>query len=193
VTTPVAGRLVNGAEEAPAITDATVVAAKEGDCKAWEELYTVHARGLYGFLMLRLSDKDDAAEALSETFLRALEKIKGFRGDSRQVRAWLFTIARNVSTDRLRRRRRLTLQGELPEVVDVSNGEPTDALIASEDRDALQLALEVLPADDRDVLWLRIGQGLSSEEVGTILGKKPGAIRMQQLRALRTLTGVFEA
>ena len=174
------------------VTDATVAAARLGDREAWEALYHVHSRGLYGFLMLRLSDKDDAAEALSETFLRALEKVKGFRGDHRSFRPWLYTIARNVSTDRLRRRRRVSLQGDFPEVVDVSNGDPSDEMIASDDRDALQLALEVLPADDRDVLWLRIGQGLSSEEVGTILGKKPGAVRMQQLRALRALTGVFE-
>jgi RNA polymerase sigma factor (sigma-70 family) len=42
---------------------------------------------------------------------------------------------------------------------------------------------------DREVLWLRVCSGLSASEVGEVLGKKPGAVRMQQMRALEALRG----
>jgi len=172
--------------------EATLLAARRGDTKAWEDLYRLYARGLHGFLMLRLADRDDAEEALSETFLRALEKLGSYRGGVGSLRAWLFSIARNVSTDRLRRRNRVRLDVSVPELIDLTNGDPDDGLIAAGHRAALAHALASLPPADREILWLRVGEGLSSEEVGRVVGKRPGAVRMQQMRALRSLIAAFE-
>ena len=44
-----------------------------------------------------------------------------------------------------------------------------------------------LSPDDREVVWLRVCAGLSSDEVGDIVGKKAGTVRMQQLRALEAM------
>ncbi|HEX6987529.1 MAG TPA: RNA polymerase sigma factor, partial [Planctomycetaceae bacterium] len=105
---------------------------KRGDRRAWEAAYDTYGKGLMGFLVLRLGDRDDAAEALSETFLRALEKIEGLRGGADAFRAWLFRIARNVATDRLRSRARLTLEAEPDESVDRLTGGPVEQVIAAE-------------------------------------------------------------
>ena len=51
----------------------------------------------------------------------------------------------------------------------------------------MRAALASLPADDREVVWLRVCAGLTSEQVGEIVGKRPGAVRMQQLRALEAM------
>ena len=180
----------NAADEPP-VTDGLIDAAKRGDRDAWEQLYHLHAKPLYGFLMMRLSHADDAAEALSETFLRGIEKFDSFRGGPGSVRAWFFSVARNVSIDRLRARKRLWPQSDIDDTIDLNAPEPSDRIIVLQDRNALGAALATLPPDDREVLWLRVGQGLSSAEVARIVGKQPGAVRMQQMRALKALGEAF--
>lgn len=140
-----------------------------------------------GFLVLRLHDVDDASEALSETFLRSLEKASTFRGDGPAFRAWLYRIARNVATDRMRARSRVQPVASTDEQPDLSLPGADEAMIAFESAGEARAALESLPPEDRDVVWLRVCAGLSAEEVGRIVGKRPGAVRMQQMRALEIL------
>ncbi|MHB8670658.1 MAG: RNA polymerase sigma factor [Acidimicrobiales bacterium] len=187
VTAAFPGRLLGGGAAPADLDEATVLAAKRGEQEAWERLYHLHARGLYGFLMMRLSDRDDAAEALSETFLRALEKVSSFRGGAVSMRAWMFSIARNVATDRLRGRRRVHPVADMEDGVDLLAAAADERLIAGQDQATLRMALTTLAPEDRELLWLRVCEGLSSEETGRVLGKRPGTVRMQQLRALRAL------
>jgi RNA polymerase sigma-70 factor, ECF subfamily len=174
------------------LDDDTVEAAKRGDRHAWEAAYLAYGKGLMGFLVLRLGDRDDASEALSETFLRALEKIRSLRGGADAFRAWLFRIARNVATDRLRHRQRVFPEAEVPDTADLVLGGPESVVIAAEDAAEVRAAFSTLGPDDREVVWLRVCAGLSSDEVGRIVGKKPGTVRMQQLRALDTMSRQLE-
>lgn len=176
----------------PLLTDDMVAAARDGDQDAWERIYHLYSGPLLGFLLLRLSHSDDAGEALSETFLRAIEKIRTFRGGPTSVRPWLYTIARNVAIDRLRMRKRVQPQSEIADVIDLTGLDPGERLMGAQERDALGDAMSHLPPDDREVLWLRFGEGLTSAEVARIVGKRPGAVRMQQMRALQVLAEMVE-
>src|SRR5579884_1275549 len=107
VTQVVRMRPTERAEAPPPLDDEVVEATRRGERWAWEAAYQAYAKALTGFLVLRLRDRDEVAEALSETFLRALDRASTFRGDANSFRAWLFRIARNVATDRFRVRQRL--------------------------------------------------------------------------------------
>ncbi|HVL92537.1 MAG TPA: sigma-70 family RNA polymerase sigma factor [Acidimicrobiales bacterium] len=171
------------------LTDEAVAAAKRGEAAAWEAAYVAYGRELKGFLMVRLNDRDDAAEAFSETFFRAFERIGSLRTSTANgFRAWLYRIARNVATDRLRARRRLTYVAEPQDGADVFVGDFDDAMVSSEEAAQVRHAFAALDEDDREVLWLRVCADLSSDEVGEIVGKRPGTVRMQQQRALVTLS-----
>lgn len=185
----------NGASDAapvtqpPPLDDNYVEAARRGEPSAWEAAYLAYGRALMGYLTLRLDNRDDAAEALSETFARAIDKGSSFRGDAYAFRAWLFSIARNVSADHFRRRSRLVVLADQPELDDRSQPSGDDRAIMAEDVAALRRGFGRLPVADQEVLWLRVCSGLSASDVGTVLGKKPGAVRMQQMRALEILRG----
>jgi len=187
VTVPVPLRPSKRTESPPPLDDRVVEATKKGERWAWEAAYLAYARALTGFLMVRLGDREDMAEALSETFLRALDHCGSFRGNAEGFRAWLFRIARNVANDRLRARSRAPRGDHDVDPIDLSSSAPDEALIADEDQAAVRLALSGLDPDDREILWLRICARLSSAEVGEIVGKKAGAVRMQQQRALQLL------
>jgi RNA polymerase sigma factor (sigma-70 family) len=178
-----------GRPDVPApLDDAAVEATKRGERWAWEAAYLAYARALTGFLVLRLGDRDEAAEAVSETFLRALDRASSLRGGAESFRAWLFRIARNVAHDRLRARQRAGETAEpMADAADMLLADPDSDLIAAEDADLVRHALAGLDADDREILWLRVCARLSSAEVGEIVGKRAGAVRMQQQRALAAL------
>ena len=187
VTAVARRRLSSRADNPAPLDDEVVEATKRGERWAWEAAYDAYARALTGFLVLRLRDREDVAEAVSETFLRALDRSASFRGDANSFRAWMFRIARNVANDRLRAKQR---QPQADHDVDPEDrlGKTVDeALIADEDARAVRDAVATLDPDDREVLWLRIVGRLSSAEVGEIVGKKAGAVRMQQQRALLVL------
>lgn len=173
--------------EAPPLGDAGVVAAKRGDPAAWEAAYRAYGKALMGYLMVRLDNREDAAEALSETFTRAISKASTLRGDSYAFRAWLFTIARHVSTDQHRGHARVFVVGNQPDQEDRSQPSGEDVTIFHEDLAELRRCFACLPKPDQEVLWLRVCSGLSAAEVGEVVGKRPGAVRMQQMRALESL------
>jgi len=179
----------DSASAAPPLDDRRVEAAKRGDPSSWEAAYLVYGKALMGYLTLRLENREDAADALSETFVRAIDRARGFRGDAFGFRAWLFTIARNVSTDQYRRRARVVV---IPERLDFEDrGQPSseDRAILNEDVEQLRKGFSRLSPADQEILWLRICSGLSASEVGSIVGKRAGAVRMQQMRALEALRG----
>jgi len=180
-------RLSGRADNPAPLDDEVVEATKRGERWAWEAAYEAYARALTGFLVLRLRDREDVAEAVSETFLRALDRAASFRGDANSFRAWMFRIARNVANDRLRARQRQPYADHDVDPEDRLGKALDEALIAAEDADAVREAVATLDPDDREVLWLRIVGRLSSAEVGEIVGKKAGAVRMQQQRALIAL------
>jgi RNA polymerase sigma-70 factor (ECF subfamily) len=119
--------------------------------------------------------------------MRAIDRGSSFRGDAFGFRAWLFTIARNVSTDQHRRRARVVVIPDEPEVED--RGQPSSEDVAILNDDVLQVrkGFGRLPKADQEILWLRVCSGLSAADVGGVVGKRSGAVRMQQMRALEAL------
>jgi RNA polymerase sigma-70 factor, ECF subfamily len=179
----------SSASTAPPLDDARVEAAKRGDPSSWEAAYMAYGKALMGYLMVRLDNRDDAADALSETFMRAIDRSSSFRGDAFAFRAWLFTIARNVSTDHHRRRARVVVIPEHPDIEDRGQPSSEDATILKEDVAQLRQGFGRLSRNDQEILWLRVCSGLSAADVGEVLGKRAGAVRMQQMRALEALRG----
>ena len=173
--------------EAPPFGNSAVAAAKRGDPAAWEAAYLAYGKALMGYLMVRLDNHEDAGDALSETFARAISKCSTFRGDAYAFRAWLFTIARHVSVDQYRGRARMFAVASHPDREDRSQPSSEDVTILNEELEELRSCFARLPKDDQEVLWLRVCSGLSAAEVGEVVGKRPGAVRMQQMRALEVL------
>ena len=175
------------ASAVPPLDDASVDAARRGAPSSWEAAYLAYGRALMGYLMVRLDNQDDAADALSETFTRAIDRASSFRGDAYGFRAWLFTIARNVSTDQHRRRARVIVIPEPTDEEDRSQPSSEDLAVLHEDVTLLRKGFGCLSPADQEVLWLRVCSGLSAVDVGEVLGKRAGAVRMHQMRALEAL------
>lgn len=186
------GALTDDAMPAPA--DAAlrqlVDRATRHDPDAWEELYRRCYRQLFGFARRRLFDERAAEDAVSETMTRALDNIARFTWQGGGFDAWLYGITRNVVHELTRSRQR-TLRLVDEDRPSVERG-PEDHAVDGAESAAVRTAFDRLDPDDRELLELRIHGGLSSEEVGRLLGKQPGAVRMAQARALQRLRTILE-
>ena len=85
---------------------ALVARAQQNDADAWEALYRRAYPGLLGYARRRLPSREEADDAVSETFARAYSRIAGFEWAGAGFNAWLFGIIRNVVLEAQRRNRR---------------------------------------------------------------------------------------
>lgn len=167
-----------------------VRAASGGDGAAWEELYRSIYPRLRAYFVRRVG-AEFADDGISETMTRAVASIHRFRWSESGFDGWVFGIARHVSSDHYRHRDRAQryrhIDGQLS-TVSTNGTEPVDQeLVTTHDQELVQKVFGELSAAEQELLELRIIAGLSAEQVGRVLGKRPGAVRTAQARALAHL------
>jgi RNA polymerase sigma-70 factor, ECF subfamily len=179
--------------------EAMVRDARAGDVHALGRLYDTYRDRVARFATGRLGDPEKAEDVTSETFEAVCRNLGSYRPGT-DFEAWLFTIAHRRVADHFRRRSRRrevaldeavhagsaggqALGGPHPAVV----AGPEEAVLATERRAEVAGAFRRLRADQQEVLALRVLGGLSAAQVGEVLGKSEGAVRVAQHRALRSL------
>ena len=165
-------------------------AAKGGEAWAWEVIYRELAGAVTGYLALRGSPEPE--DQASETMFDVARNIERFEGDESSFRSWVFVIAHRRLIDARRRKGRqletTPLQDtDLHPVGDVES-EAIDKLALAEMMDLL----EPLTDDQREVITLRMIADLSLEETAEVMGKRVGAVKALQRRAVGNLKKVLE-
>ncbi len=133
---------------------------------------------------LRAQRAPEAEDLLGEVFLQVARDIGTFRGDDAALRRWVFSIAHNRAMDAHRKaaRNRSTLEAELQDLPSLPVSPSTELLDPE-----LVAALATLGPDQREVLTLRFVADLPLEAVAKITGRKVGAVKALQHRALENL------
>lgn len=166
--------------------DGLLRAARTGADWAWAELYRSLAPKVRGYAVAQ--DMSDPDALVGDVFLQVARNISSFDGDESGFRSWVFTIAyrRIVDERRLRGRRLEDLTGEPPEPI--TRGPTTEEVaLGRMTSEGLAEVLALLTDEQRQVLALRVLADLSVDEVATITGKRPGAVKALQRRAIATL------
>jgi RNA polymerase sigma factor (sigma-70 family) len=163
-----------------------VEAARDGSVGAFERLYRSLAAPVLSYLRWhRVSDPDGLT---NDVFAQVHRKLQSFQGDEQGFRSWVFTIAHHrMIDDRRRSQRQPTVDGDADIEEHRSTGDVEDDAFAALGSDRVKELLNVLSADQRNVVLLRVVADLSVEEVARILGKREGAIKALQHRAMASL------
>jgi RNA polymerase sigma-70 factor (ECF subfamily) len=161
----------------PVVSDAAdergwILAAQNGDQKAFGELVTRHQRRAYAVARAIVLNHEDAEDAVQEAFLHAYRALDRFRPDQ-AFGAWLHRIVANAALD-LTRRRKVREADELPETVASPFHDPAEA---GDLRQRLREALAELPPRQRAVIVLHDIEGFKHAEIGTTLGIPEGTAR----------------
>ncbi|MGH2520121.1 MAG: RNA polymerase sigma factor, partial [Chloroflexota bacterium] len=123
--------------------------------------------------------------------IKAWEAIGRFRPEGKPFAAWLFKVARNVVIDHYRTRKSNT---DLSEVMAAAaaDGDPEDAAQKQATRQLLMSAVRRLTDEQQQVILLKFIDGMDNAEISATMGKKEGAIRALQYRALLALQRILQ-
>lgn len=166
-----------------------VEAAKSGDPDAWEALYRdIHPR-LVAYLRRRVPF-DSVDDVVNETMTRAVAGLDRYRWGSAGFGGWVFGIARRASADHYRGIERDERSAR--KFRDIEESPPGDALDYRDEYATVRTAFEALSSSDRELLELRVIAGLSIDDTASVLGKRAGAVRTAQSRALARLRARLE-
>ncbi len=173
---------------------ALVDRAKEGSSGAFAELYDRYVDRVHGFILRRVGSRELAEDLTADVFTRALRRIDSYTHQGADPIAWLLTIARNRVHDHFRSARfrleQLDDQAGVTEI-DLSDGPQAGAERAALVAEVQRALLELKP-DHAEVLHLRFVEDLSVGEAALVLGRKEGAVRALQHRALKALAKLVD-
>lgn len=148
------------------------------------DLMDPYEQPLYNFLNVMLQNRELALDCVQETFLRAFQHLEKGRPISA---GWLWTVARNQAIDQIKehRRTRSDFQGW--------DSVPDARIAESDETQAVRRALEGLPPEDREVLYLFIVDRFRAKEIGEMLKIRPEAVRMRITRARQRFRAIYGA
>jgi RNA polymerase sigma-70 factor (ECF subfamily) len=165
--------------------DALVADAMTGSPAAFAGIWEALSPSVLGYVRAR--GVRDAEDVTSEVFLAAYRGLGRFIGEGEDFRRWLFTIAHRRSIDHQRRSyraREVAYDAEADARATVSaESQAFEEFGAGE----VGVLLQSLPADQREVLLLRVVADLPVADVAVTLGRSPDAVRQLQRRALQRL------
>ena len=182
--------------------------AQRGDKRAFELLVVKYQRKLGRLLSRLVRDPGEVEDVTQEAFIKAYRALPNFRGDS-AFYTWLYRIAINTAKNylvALGRRAPTTTEFDNEEAESFEDADalrdtatPEAELLTREIATTVNRAMEALPDDLRTAITLREIEGLSYEEIASVMNCPIGTVRSRIFRAresiaveLRPLLGTDE-
>ncbi|NPV59916.1 MAG: sigma-70 family RNA polymerase sigma factor [Actinobacteria bacterium] len=168
--------------------DSELVRRAKEEREAFEALYSKYLRKVYTYVYYRVGNVDDAEDITESVFLHALVHLERYQDRGIPFSAWLLRIAHNLVANWHRngkRRRMVDLEGAEP--LHDPSPSPDEKMEREEEIEALRAALRDLPEERQQALILRYAEGLKHKEIGEIMGKSTGAVKVLVHRSLISL------
>lgn len=160
----------------------------ERHAPTWDAFYDRMYPRLMTYAEHRLSSRDDARDAVAETFTRLVQGLHALGRPGVTPEGWCFGILHHVVNDTHRKRYK---RSRTPAADLVTPDDPAEDMVLADEHAGMRRAFRRLPSRDKDLLELRVVAGLGADEVATILSMRPGAVRMAQHRALERLRSLL--
>ena len=151
--------------------------AQDRDPQAFQELFRLFGPCIKALMMRQGADADAAEDIAQETLLAVWRKAHLFAADKGGGATWIYTIARNLRIDRLRRQ--APHHDLLEELTEVASDDdlPDEALNRDQQRERIRKVLETLPPEQYEVVRLSYIEGLSHSEIAGVLGAPIGTVK----------------
>ena len=166
------------------------------DTLALSELYDAYSTPIFSLATRILRDPQEAEGVLQQVFLSVWDKADQYRSEKGKVSTWLFTIARNLAIDALRKKSRTrewVPDHDLDQVADRSEGKnPLSEYIQDERRRLILEALKDIPQDQRTAVYLAYYDGLSHRQIAQTLDQPLGTVKTRIQLGLYKLRQALE-
>jgi RNA polymerase sigma-70 factor, ECF subfamily len=175
-----------------------VASAQKGDMQAYDALVTRHRGKIFAMIRNMIHQEADAWDLSQEVFIKAWRALPKFEAKAK-FSTWIYRIAHNVVYDFVRKRK-IESAGELNEEIfsreridsgsftTPSGGESPDVTLSqAELRQKIQIALDKLSAEHREVVLLKDVQGLSYKEIADVMSSSLGTVMSRLFYARQKL------
>ncbi len=153
-------------------------------------LYEEYYDKLVRYVYIQIGNREEAEDIAGEVFLNTLKSLKSYQEQDPPTQWLLFRIAHNLTVDYIRKTsRHRTVSTD--SVVLLGKDDPVNTAEKNIEFQRLIEAMKQLTVEQREVISLRFFWGLTSKEVGDILGKRDGAVREMQRAALERLRRIM--
>lgn len=156
---------------------------QKGNSEAFGLLYEKYINKIYNFIYYKTFSRENTEDLVSKTFFKALRNLEDFKGEN--FSAWLYRIARNNVIDHYRTQKKDISLEEIWEMSDDINRE--DNFDTKEKLEEVKKIIKDMKANQKEIILMRVWDGLSYREIADILGKSEASCKMMFCRATREL------
>jgi len=171
--------------------------AKKNDQIAFNLLLHRFWNEVYGFLIKRIQNENDAEDITIETFSKAFEKIETF-DENFKFKTWLITIAKNTHSDSLRKQK-ISLSNQTSEEdekrvywIQDESPSPEDKLITEQNLSQLLKFIKELKPHYQEVIQMRYFQEMSYQEIANKIEEPLSNVKIKILRAKKLLAEIIQ-
>ena len=166
-----------------------IIGCKNGESQSFSKVVDMYSSRCFGYFYRLTGNTDISDELLSELFVKLVEKISTYKGGS--FESWLFRVASNIFHDYLRSKQRQK------KVLDVRKIEAESEVLETrksdgEQIDKLQIQLDRLDEDTRELIMLRFYSELSFKEIAEMRSEPIGTTLAKLHRGLKKLRECME-
>lgn len=166
----------------------------DGQDAALAELVRRYQNDVFRFCLHYLKNVETAKDTAQETFVRVYTARDRFDVD-RKFKPWMLCIARNLCLNTLKKGRAVQMEAfeelgalrESGEILGEGLETPAEQLVIKERRQTLMDALDMLPAESREIVMLRYFQRMSARDIAAVVDTTEGAVRTRLHRILKQL------
>ena len=167
-------------EEINAILD-----CQNGDMSRFGFLYDLYIKKIYNFIYFKTHHKENAEDLTSRTFMKALQNIGSFNTEKGTFQSWIYQIARNTVIDHYRTAKN---DVNIEDAWDLHDGQDAEKdLDIKMSISKVEKYLSKMKSDHRDIIIMRIWQGMTYKEIAEIMGKTEAGSKMMYSRAINSL------
>ena len=162
-----------------------LIEAAKQDPAAYQQLYDRYFEQVYSYVYYHCGSREQAEDITAATFQRGLEDLPNFQWRGVPYSAWLYRVAGNQLSRERRRPAWLELEDSAHRGEE--SQQPEELVIRMDQDSRLQDAIQHLPPDQRQAILLRFFAGLRNKEVGKVMNRSEGAVKLLVFRAVANL------
>ena len=169
------------------VDEPALIERAKDDREAFGRLYELYVDRIYNYVFYRTGNSHEAEDLTARIFYRAIQHIGNYQDQGAPFGAWLYRIARNMVANWYRDNksdRLLPLESALGRG---NTDSPEAAIEFMEDKEALLAAIRQLPPERQELLILKFVERMPNAEIGRIMGRTEGAIKLLYYRTLKSL------
>lgn len=167
--------------------DFLITQLQEGNQKAFEKIYQLYSKSIFGVLFAILKDEELAEEVLQDVFMKVWEKASSYEPSKGRFFTWILNIARNAAIDHLRSRNYKDQQKNVENETFVDRIESRQSFTETTDAIGLQKYIQLLEPLCRNIIDLLFFKGYTQKEGAKALEMPLGTLKTRNRMCIKKL------